>query len=163
MHRIVIKITNCFSKANKARLGNKAKQEFTNRKWLFRFADSKRSIAPLFKSNKKRAFRLFTGASATDLRASGQNFARLRKILAKRSCVNSGPGKAGGCLREQIVRIGRCIRCKKKSLSALYRCIGNVLSFRTVSSQVFSAMRSLTSVFGMGTGGSFSPWSPTLV
>ena len=40
---------------------------------------------------------------------------------------------------------------------------GDVLSFRAVSSQVFSAKRSLTSVFGMRTGGSFSLLSPRIV
>ena len=35
-------------------------------------------------------------------------------------------------------------------------CVGYDLSFRTVSSQVFSALQSLTSVFGMGTGGPFA-------
>ena len=34
---------------------------------------------------------------------------------------------------------------------------GDELSFRAVTSQVLSTRRSLTSVFGMGTGGTFSP------
>ena len=46
---------------------------------------------------------------------------------------------------------------------ATHTFLGNVLSSRTVSSQVFSAMRSLTSVFGMGTGGAFSLLSPRMV
>ena len=37
---------------------------------------------------------------------------------------------------------------------------GGVLFSRTVSSQVLSALRGLTSVFGMGTGGTLSPSSP---
>ena len=37
---------------------------------------------------------------------------------------------------------------------------GNVLFSRAVSSQVHSALRGLTSVFGMGTGGSLLPLSP---
>ena len=40
---------------------------------------------------------------------------------------------------------------------------GNDLSSRAVTSQVLSARRSLTSVFGMGTGGTFSPLSPETV
>ena len=40
-------------------------------------------------------------------------------------------------------------------------CVGYDLSFRTVSSQVFSALQSLTSVFGMGTGGPFALKKPT--
>ena len=35
-------------------------------------------------------------------------------------------------------------------------CVGYDLFFRAVSSQVFSALQSLTSVFGMGTGGPFA-------
>ena len=42
-----------------------------------------------------------------------------------------------------------------KRLLAVYRYLGNVLSYRAVAHQVFSAMKSLTSVFGMGTGGPF--------
>ena len=37
---------------------------------------------------------------------------------------------------------------------------GNDLLSRAVSSQVPSALKGLTSVFGMGTGGSLSPLSP---
>ena len=37
---------------------------------------------------------------------------------------------------------------------------GNVLLSRAVSSQVPSALKGLTSVFGMGTGGTLSPLSP---
>ena len=37
-----------------------------------------------------------------------------------------------------------------------YPCVGYDLFFRAVSSQVFSALQSLTSVFGMGTGGPFA-------
>ena len=39
---------------------------------------------------------------------------------------------------------------------------GDDLSSRAVASQVLSALRSLTSVFGMGTGGTFSPLSPEI-
>ena len=35
-------------------------------------------------------------------------------------------------------------------------CVGIDLFFRAVASQVFSALQSLTSVFGMGTGGPFA-------
>ena len=37
---------------------------------------------------------------------------------------------------------------------------GDDLSSRAVTSQVLLALRRLTSVFGMGTGGTFSPLSP---
>ena len=39
---------------------------------------------------------------------------------------------------------------------------GDDLSSRAVASQVLSALRSLTSEFGMGTGGTFSPLSPEI-
>ena len=40
---------------------------------------------------------------------------------------------------------------------------GDDLLSRAVSSQVPSALRGLTSVFGMGTGGTLSPLSPEIV
>ena len=40
---------------------------------------------------------------------------------------------------------------------------GNDLSSRAVSSQVLSTQRSLTAVFGMGTGGTSPPLSPETV
>ena len=46
--------------------------------------------------------------------------------------------------------------------SDLRRCVGEYLSSRAASSQVFSARQSLTSVFGMGTGGPSASISPTL-
>ena len=42
-------------------------------------------------------------------------------------------------------------------------CVGIALSSQAVASQVFSALMSLTSVFGMGTGGPSSPLTPTKV
>ena len=49
-----------------------------------------------------------------------------------------------------------CYISKKKSTEInrySFWFLGNVLSFQAVASQVFSTMRSLTSVFGMRTGG----------
>ena len=40
--------------------------------------------------------------------------------------------------------------------------VGIALSSQAVTRQVFSTLMSLTSVFGMGTGGSSSPVTPTL-
>ena len=42
-------------------------------------------------------------------------------------------------------------------------CVGISLSFRAVTSQVFSAPLSLTSVFGMGTGGTSASSTPTIL
>ena len=41
--------------------------------------------------------------------------------------------------------------------------VGIDLSSRAVASQVFSAHTSLTTVFGMGTGGSSQLWTPTIL
>ena len=41
-------------------------------------------------------------------------------------------------------------------------CVGTALSSQAVTRQVFSTLMSLTSVFGMGTGGSSSPLAPTI-
>ena len=49
---------------------------------------------------------------------------------------------------------------KKQFLASSFFVTGNVLSSRAVSSQVLSALKGLTSVFGMRTGGSPSPLSP---
>ena len=49
---------------------------------------------------------------------------------------------------------------KKQLLASSFFVTGNVLSSRAVSSQVLSALKGLTSVFGMRTGGSPSPLSP---
>ena len=48
----------------------------------------------------------------------------------------------------------------QQMLSSFHMGSGNVLLSRAVSSQVPSALKGLTSVFGMGTGGSLSPLSP---
>jgi hypothetical protein len=42
-------------------------------------------------------------------------------------------------------------------------CVGISLSFQAVTSQVFSAPLSLTSVFGMGTGGPSASSTPTIL
>ena len=44
-----------------------------------------------------------------------------------------------------------------------FSCVGAALFSRAASSQVFSALMSLTSVFGMGTGGPSPPLAPTSV
>ena len=55
------------------------------------------------------------------------------------------------------MRIGEAFRFSNPLLYS-----GNVLLSRAVSSQVPSALRGLTSVFGMGTGGSLSLLSPEI-
>ena len=52
---------------------------------------------------------------------------------------------------------------KEKQHCFSYMDSGNVLLSRAVSSQVPSALKGLTSVFGMGTGGTPSPSSPEIV
>ena len=52
---------------------------------------------------------------------------------------------------------------KEKHHCFSYMDSGNVLLSRAVSSQVPSALKGLTSVFGMGTGGTPSPSSPETV
>ena len=58
-------------------------------------------------------------------------------------------------------RFGRNNTRSELSLTSDVR-VGEYLSSRAVSSQVFSARQSLTSVFGMGTGGPSALISPTL-
>ena len=52
---------------------------------------------------------------------------------------------------------------KKTAADAAVFCVGIDLSSRSVSRQVFSAPVSLTSVFGMGTGGPSPLKTPTMV
>ena len=51
---------------------------------------------------------------------------------------------------------------KKTTISSRLNGSGSVLASRAVASQVLSALKSLTSVFGMRTGGSSSPLPPLL-
>ena len=72
----------------------------------------------------------------------------------------STPGKASGNERPAT-----CLWCNHKKTTCLHRwffCVGENLFFRAVSSQVSSAPASLTSVFGMGTGGPSRQSTPTI-
>ena len=55
--------------------------------------------------------------------------------------------------------------CKRKNPSESdgFHYVGISLSFQAVTSQVFSAPLSLTSVFGMGTGGPSASSTPTIL
>ena len=68
-------------------------------------------------------------------------------------------GSVGGRLelRRNVMKFLRDIRGCHISLL----CVGVELSSRSVSRQVFSPLQSLTSVFGMGTGGPSALKSPT--
>ena len=52
------------------------------------------------------------------------------------------------------------LQCREQ-ISLLSHCVGIELSSRAASSQVFSPLQSLTSVFGMGTGGPSAFVTPT--
>ena len=51
---------------------------------------------------------------------------------------------------------------KTKHPAGWFACVGISLFFQAVTSQVFSAPLSLTSVFGMGTGGPSASSTPTI-
>ena len=53
------------------------------------------------------------------------------------------------------------LQCREQ-ISLLSHCVGIELSSRAASSQVFSPLQSLTSVFGMGTGGPSAFVTPTI-
>ena len=53
-------------------------------------------------------------------------------------------------------------KATRKIRVAFSICVGTALSSQAVARQVFSTLMSLTSVFGMGTGGSSSPLAPTI-
>ena len=53
---------------------------------------------------------------------------------------------------------------KKSDLKQVaLKSVGTALFSRAVTRQVFSTLMSLTTVFGMGTGGSSSPLAPTIL
>ena len=65
------------------------------------------------------------------------------------------------CWNSQRIKHGRLDMKKAQlKLSFFHMESGSVLLSRAVSSQVPSALKGLTSVFGMGTGGTLSPLSP---
>ena len=55
-----------------------------------------------------------------------------------------------------------CVKEKPPRLLSEVFCVGVDLSFQSVARQVFSALVSLTSVFGMGTGGPSPLKTPTM-
>ena len=67
------------------------------------------------------------------------------------------------CLTFTVIFHGTKFTKKEKHRCFSYMDSGNVLLSRAVSSQVPSALKGLTSVFGMGTGGTPSPSSPETV
>ena len=63
----------------------------------------------------------------------------------------------------KMVRSFSPLRYKKGRINFLsFRSVGIELSSRTVSRKVFSPLQSLTSVFGMGTGGPSAFVTPTI-
>ena len=68
-------------------------------------------------------------------------------------------------LSKAIVSFSHLLRQGKKNdhpIGWKLLCVGIFLSSRAVTSQVFSALMSLTSVFGMGTGGPPTSSTPTI-
>ena len=68
-------------------------------------------------------------------------------------------------VKRVITSAPRLARRRRKKTTCLHRwffCVGENLFFRAVSSQVSSAPASLTSVFGMGTGGPSRQSTPTI-
>ena len=74
-----------------------------------------------------------------------------RQVLSARCSLTSvfGMGTGGPCTLMKRTPFSR----KHGELTSPYLCVRIYLSSRTVTRQVLSALRSLTSVFGMGTGG----------
>ena len=71
----------------------------------------------------------------------------------------SVPAGNDGALQESGVRENGKKKARLFAGFAIYN-LGNVLLSHTVTHAVPSALKDLTSVFGMGTGVSPSPWSP---
>ena len=105
--------------------------------------------------------RLTAECSAIELlRNVWRGFAAQRTEFRVKSGLYIVPAPALCCseLCFEVLRIGEAFRFS----NSLFLFPGNVLLSRAVSSQVPSALRGLTSVFGMGTGGSLSLLSPEI-
>ena len=104
-------------------------------------------------------------------RASADARNSLKPHLEPRPCAPAPPPIVLPCSPSQLLSasISSNPKTTKKekpedfSSKLLYLDSGNVLLSRAVSSQVPSALKGLTSVFGMGTGGTPSPSSPEIV
>ena len=104
-------------------------------------------------------------------RASADARNSLKPHLEPRPCAPSPHPIALPCSPSQLLSasIPSNPKTTKKekpedfSFKLLYLDSGNVLLSRAVSSQVPSALKGLTSVLGMGTGGTPSPSSPEIV
>ena len=79
-------------------------------------------------------------------------------VLRKRSFRQPRTLLRFGCFypRENGTLLQTYIKEKTDLMRSVLTLTSSVLFSRAVASQVFSTMRSLTSVFGMGTGGTFS-------
>ena len=71
-------------------------------------------------------------------------------------------GADGRSRKNKNIRKKKKTTKKKTTISSRLNGSGSVLASRAVASQVLSALKSLTSVFGMRTGGSSSPLPPLL-
>ena len=104
-------------------------------------------------------------------RASADARNSLKPHLEPRPCAPSPHPIALPCSPSQLLsasipsnpKTTKKEKPKDFSFKLLYLDSGNVLLSRAVSSQVPSALKGLTSVFGMGTGGTPSPSSPEIV
>ncbi len=102
-----------------------------------------RIISLFLLSNMNCRFMLvFEGPRELRFSSFSNRSSRFDWSLSENTCLATGI-KNSGCIRS------RCF------------CVGIVLSSRSVARQVFSPPTSLTSVFGMGTGGPSSSLTPT--
>ena len=98
----------------------------------------------------------WSGTALSPERSSPRCFRHWRRAetnLAKYNVAHSPKTNRGKTYRLEM-------KNTQQMLSVFHLESGNVLLSRAVSSQVPSALKGLTSVFGMGTGGSLSPLSP---
>ena len=86
---------------------------------------------------------------------------RLLQTPSKSPSFHCRGGDARCGLRRAICAWGNAQRKKRPAFTGRF-CVGIALFSQAASRQVSSALRSLTSVFGMGTGGSYAPSTPTV-
>ena len=97
---------------------------------------------------------------------NGVNMSPKLSVEHKEACfVCRRPGEGRGGVVRGFAEPWHRIRKNGTYGGAIYpisKSVGDELSSRLVSKQVFSPLQSLTSVFGMGTGGPFALKSPTV-
>ena len=136
-----------------------------------RFPGGRAAVVLPIASEEPSPSTLYTQPATADTRqrfTSGKASGSKRPATCPWRSHRSHRGQIAGVslrVKRVITSDPRLARRRRKKTTCLHRwffCVGENLFFRAVSSQVSSAPASLTSVFGMGTGGPSRQSTPTI-